>query len=162
MFRFLLSLTGVYGKRAKVLQKNLYRILRIAAVWFSKRGIYLKKKEALFIGALLVISVVLCIFVYVVPHGTHGSIQITVDGELYGTYSLDEDQVIQIGDTNVCEIKDGEVKMTEADCPDHLCIKQPAVGSAGGYIVCLPNRVVIHGEGDSDSQGSDVGFDAVV
>ena len=77
---------------------------------------FLKKKEAVFIGALLVISVVLCIFVYAVPHGTHGSIQITVDGELYGTYSLAEDQVIQIGDTNVCEIKDGEVKMTEADC----------------------------------------------
>ena len=76
---------------------------------------FLKKKEAVFIGALLVISVVLCIFVYAVPHGTHGSIQITVDGELYGTYSLAEDQVIQIGDTNVCEIKDGEVKMTEAE-----------------------------------------------
>ena len=123
---------------------------------------FLKKKEAVFIGALLVISVVLCIFVYAVPHGTHGSIQITVDGELYGTYSLAEDQVIQIGDTNVCEIKDGEVKMTEADCPDHLCMKQPAVGSAGGYIVCLPNRVVIQGEGDSDSQDSESGFDAVV
>ena len=76
--------------------------------------------------------------------------------------SLAEDQVIQIGDTNVCEIKDGEVKMTEADCPDHLCMKQPAVGSAGGYIVCLPNRVVIQGEGDSDSQDSESGFDAVV
>ena len=123
---------------------------------------FLKKKEAVFIGALLFISVVLCIFVYAVPHGTHGSIQITVDGELYGTYSLAEDQVIQIGDTNVCEIKDGEVKMTEADCPDHLCMKQPAVGSAGGYIVCLPNRVVIQGEGDSDSQDSESGFDAVV
>ena len=47
---------------------------------------FLKKKEAVFIGALLVISVVLCIFVYAVPHGTHGSIQITVDGGLYGTY----------------------------------------------------------------------------
>ena len=54
---------------------------------------FLKKKEAVFIGALLVISVVLCIFVYAVPHGTHGSIQIMVDGELYGTYSLAEDQV---------------------------------------------------------------------
>ena len=122
----------------------------------------MKKKEAVFIGALLIISVALCIFVYAVPHGTHGSIQITVDGKLYGTYSLAEDQVIQIGDTNVCEIKDGEVKMTDADCPDHLCMKQPAVGSAGGYIVCLPNRVVIQGEGDSDSQDSESGFDAVV
>ena len=73
-----------------------------------------------------------------------------------------KDQVIAIGDTNVCEIKNGEVKMTEANCPDHLCMKQPAVGSAGGYIVCLPNRVVSPGEGDSDSQDSESGFDAVV
>ena len=115
-----------------------------------------------FIGTLLFISVMLCIYVYVLPHGTHGTIQITVNGELYGTYSLTEDQVIRIGDTNVCEIKNGQVKMTEADCPDHLCMKQPAVGSAGGYIVCLPNRVVIHGEGDSDSHNSEGGFDAVV
>ena len=122
----------------------------------------MKKKEFIFISVLLVVSVLLCVYVYVVPHGKYGSIQITVDGELYGTYSLDKDQVIQIGNTNVCEIKDGQVKMTEADCPDHLCMKQPAVGGAGGYIVCLPNRVVIQGEGDSDSQDSQGGFDAVV
>ena len=122
----------------------------------------MKKKEFIFIGALLAVSVLLCVYVYVLPHVKYGSIQITVDGELYGTYSLGKDQVIAIGDTNVCEIKDGEVKMTEADCPDHLCMKQPAVGSAGGYIVCLPNRVVIQGEGDSDSQDSESGFDAVV
>ena len=122
----------------------------------------MKKKETIFIGTLLVISLILCVFVYVVPHGKYGSIQITVNGELYGTYSLGKDQVISIGDTNVCEIKNGEVKMTDADCPDHLCMKQPAVGSAGGFIVCLPNKVVIKGEGDSDSQDSSGEFDAVV
>ena len=122
----------------------------------------MKKKEFIFIGALLAVSVLLCVYVYVLPHVKYGSIQITVDGELYGTYSLGKDQVIAIGDTNVCVIKNGEVKMTEANCPDHLCMKQPAVGSAGGYIVCLPNRVVIQGEGDSDSQDSESGFDAVV
>ena len=109
----------------------------------------MKKKEFIFIGALLAVSVLLCVYVYVLPHVKYGSIQITV---------------IAIGDTNVCEIKNGEVKMTEANCPDHLCMKQPAVGSAGGYIVCLPNKVVIQGEGegDADPQDSDGGFDAVV
>ena len=122
----------------------------------------MKKKETIFIGTLLIISIILCVFVYVVPHGKYGSIQITVNGELYWTYSLGKDQVISIGDTNVCEIKNGEVKMTDADCPDHLCMKQPAVGSSGGFIVCLPNKVVIQGEGGSDSQDSSGGFDAVV
>ena len=91
----------------------------------------MKKKEFIFISMLLMVSVLLCVYVYVVPHGKYGTIQIKVDGELYGTYSLGKDQVIAIGDTNVCEIKNGKVKMTEANCPDHLCMKQPAVGSAG-------------------------------
>ena len=112
----------------------------------------MKKKEAVFIGALLVISVALCIFVYAVPHGTHGSIQITVDGKLYGTYSLAEDQVIQIGDTNVCEIKDGEVKMTEADCPDKLCVHQKAISKTNETIVCLPNKVVVQVIGAGESE----------
>ena len=122
----------------------------------------MKKKEFIFIGALLAVSLLLCVYVYVIPHEKYGSIQITVNGELYGTYSLGVDQVITIGDTNVCEIKNGEVKMIEADCPDHLCMKQPAIGSAGGFIVCLPNRIVIQGEGDADSQDSGSEFDAVV
>ena len=45
-------------------------------------------------------------------------LRITVAGEVYGTYSLKENQKISIQDTNVCQIQDGYVTMTEADCPD--------------------------------------------
>ena len=52
-------------------------------------------------------------------------LKISVDGEIYGKYSLKNKQEIKIGDTNVCQIEeDGTVSMTEADCPDHLCVKQ--------------------------------------
>lgn len=122
----------------------------------------MKKKEAFFIGGLLLISLVLCVIVYLVPHSQYGSIEITVDGKVFGTYSLAKDQTISINDTNVCEIKDGKVRMIQADCPDHLCMKQPAIGSAGGFIVCLPNKVVIKGEAAEDSQDSSSEFDAVV
>ena len=97
---------------------------------------------------------------------TGASVEVTVDGKIYGTYPLDKDEEISIQKdgktTNLLVIRDGKADVTEADCPDHLCMKQPAVGSAGGYIVCLPNRIVIQGEGDSDSQDSESGFDAVV
>ena len=87
---------------------------------------------------------------------------ITVDGKEYGTYSLAEDQTIQINDTNVCEIKDGKVSMTEANCPDHLCMKQKAIDSTGGTIVCLPNKVVIEGEKSTSSGESGTEFDTAV
>ena len=103
---------------------------------------------------------------YLTHQDTGASVEVTVDGAIYGTYPLDVDKEIPIQKdgktTNLLVIRDGKADVTEADCPDHLSMKQPAVGSAGGYIVCLPNRVVIQGEGDSDSQDSESGFDAVV
>ena len=88
---------------------------------------------------------------------SHNTIRITVDGKEFGTYSLSQDQIIHIGDTNVCEIKDGKVTMIEATCPDHYCMKQKAVDEHGGSIICLPNKVVIEGENtaeDLDSESS--------
>lgn len=71
-------------------------------------------------------------------------LKISVDGKVYGEYSLEDKQEIKIGDTNVCQIEeDGTVSMTEADCPDHLCVKQGKIKEFGESIVCLPNKVVL-------------------
>ncbi len=75
----------------------------------------------------------------------HGSIHITIAGEDFGTFPLNKDQVINIGDTNTCRVQDGQVKMIEADCPDHLCISQMPIDEKGGFIICLPNQVIIEG-----------------
>ena len=122
----------------------------------------MKKKELTFIISIVVFALVLWTGMYLVRQGHYGSIRITVNGEEYGTYSLSKDQVISIGDTNVCEIKNGEVKMTEADYPDHLCMKQKAVDSTGGTIVCLPNKVVIEGEKGESLNEDSPKFDTAV
>ena len=122
----------------------------------------MKKKELTFIISIVVFALVLWTGMYLVRQGHYGSIRITVNGEEYGTYSLSKDQVISIGDTNVCEIKNGEVKMTDADCPDHLCMKQKAVDSTGGTIVCLPNKVVIEGEKGESLNEDSPEFDTAV
>ena len=71
-------------------------------------------------------------------------LEITVDGELYGTYSLSEDRTVEIGDGNVCRIENGQVTMIRADCPDQLCIHQKAIGSGGGqyHLPAQPGRAV--------------------
>ena len=56
-------------------------------------------------------------------------------GEVYGTYSLKENQKISIQDTNVCQIQDGYVTMTEADCPDQICVHTARISEDGGSIV---------------------------
>ena len=122
----------------------------------------LKKKELTFIIGIVVFALLLWGGMYLTRRGNYGSIRITVHGEEYGTYSLGKDQVIKINGTNVCEIKNGEVKMTEADCPDHLCMKQKAVDSTGGTIVCLPNKVVIEGEKGESLNEDSPEFDTAV
>ena len=101
-----------------------------------------KTKELL----LLFLLFLLCGALFAIRHFTassKNSIKITVCGREQGIYDLSCDQIIRIGETNVCEIRDGQVRMIEADCPDQLCIKQGAFGADGGMIVCLPNWVVI-------------------
>ena len=86
--------------------------------------------------------------------GAYGTIRISVSGNYFGTYSLGEDQVIEIGDTNVVEIADGEANMIHAECPDQLCTYMGPITGAYGLIVCLPNAVVIEGfapEGKTDT-----------
>lgn len=120
----------------------------------------MKKKELLFISGVLLFAAVLWLILSLVRPRDYGDIRITVDGEVMGTYSLGEDQIIEINDTNVCEIKDGQARMISATCPDHLCIDQQGpIDQNGGMIICLPNRVVIEGENTSsggDGSGVDV------
>ena len=57
------------------------------------------------IATILVTALALWGGMFLMRKGDYGSVRITVNGLEYGTYSLAKDQVIAIGDTNVCEIK---------------------------------------------------------
>ena len=92
----------------------------------------------------------------------HGSVRITVAGELYGEYSLGEDQDIKINDHNTLRILRGQARMVEATCPDHICIGQSPIDDRGGMIICLPNQVFVEGIPlDSSEDDTELKVDAV-
>ena len=114
----------------------------------------------LIISLLLILSVIgLCFFFF---RGEGDTVRVTVDGRLYGVYSLSDDTVVDIrtGDNgehlNRLIIKDGKAYVEEASCPDGICAAHHPIFRDGESIVCLPHRVVItvHTEGDGD--GPDV------
>ena len=72
-----------------------------------------------------------------------GYVVVSVDGEEYGKYSLEEEQMVEIGETNRLEITDGGAKMVHADCPDQICVQTPAIKREHEMIVCMPNRVSV-------------------
>lgn len=45
--------------------------------------------------------------------------------------------------TNLIEIKDGRVRVEEADCPNQDCVHQGWVDAAGKQIVCLPHKLTV-------------------
>lgn len=121
----------------------------------------MKKKEKKIFGGILLFALVLWgLIIWLRPHN-YESVHIRINGEDYGNYSLLEDQVISIGTTNICEIKNGKLTMIESTCPDHLCMKQGAIDDTGGMIVCLPNKITIEGEGAATSGQDNSGVDAI-
>lgn len=91
---------------------------------------------------------------------------IEVNGELYGTYPLSQDRIIDIDSEfgyNQAVIADGKIYMDESDCPDSYCLGQHrssgGIDSSNQTIVCLPNRVVISVSGGRGvNEGKDQGM----
>ena len=66
------------------------------------------------------------------------TVEIIQDGNIIYTLDLNKskDELIQVefqGHKNIIQIKDKQISIIEADCPDKTCTP----------IVCLPNRLVI-------------------
>ena len=96
--------------------------------------------EAVVIGALLLAGLLSLIFTSVfAKDGT--TVRVSVDGELYGEYSLYFDSEYRINDTNILVISGGVAYMRYADCPDKTCINMGKISKVGEKIICLPNRV---------------------
>lgn len=76
---------------------------------------------------------------------------VTVDGTERGRYALNEERREQItladGAYNVLMISEGRADITDASCPDKICVRHRAVDKSGQSIVCLPNKVVVEIKG---------------
>ncbi len=104
------------------------------------------RNDLLFITALLLVVAVAggCLWLL----GDEGdTVTVTVDGAVYGVYSLSEDRVedIRTGETglNRLIIEDGKARIETATCPDGICAGHRPVSREGESIVCLPHRVVV-------------------
>ncbi len=72
--------------------------------------------------------------------------QITVDGEIYREMDLSEDGMLVVktkGGHNIVNVKNGEIFIVEATCPDKLCVRHGKLKGRYDSIVCLPHKIVI-------------------
>ena len=106
----------------------------------------MKKKDFILIFIILLIVVVS----FGINHFTNAKsgkqIEIYVDNELYKTYDIDDEDKIKIESEegyNVVKIHNHGAQITEASCPDKVCIHEGFITKPSESIVCLPNKVHI-------------------
>ena len=58
---------------------------------------------------------------------------------------------------NVILVSNGRIEMKSADCPDKLCVNHGELKSSSSPIVCLPNKVVIKFEENTDGADAKTG-----
>ncbi|MCR5375096.1 MAG: NusG domain II-containing protein [Lachnospiraceae bacterium] len=72
---------------------------------------------------------------------------IEVDGEEFGRYPLTEDMEINVptynDGSNTVVIKNNAVSVSEASCPDKICVNHKEIMYNGETIICLPNRMTV-------------------
>ncbi len=80
-----------------------------------------------------------------------GTALVQVDGETVAKLPLWEDTERVIGGGNGgynrVKVADGRVSVTDADCPDRVCVRTGAIDSQGQVIACLPHKLIITVEG---------------
>ena len=106
----------------------------------------MKKADFIIIAVVAVIVAVLLFFLYGV-NGNGDIVQIEVDGQVVEELPLNVDTQREIltddGGKNVLIIENGSAVMTEANCPDGICVNHKPIGKSGESIICLPHKVVV-------------------
>ena len=81
---------------------------------------------------------------------------VTVDGVEQGRYPLNQDCEHRFdfpdGSYNVLRISEGRAEISEASCPDQICVKHHKIHYTNETIVCLPNKLVVEIQGGEENE----------
>lgn len=116
------------------------------------------KRDLFFIMAALTAALLIWGIFYLMNQNGGDTVVVFRDGQVLERYPLAQDNIyiIPYGEEyNLLMISGGEAFVSDADCPDGLCMKQRAVSRDGESIICLPHKLVIQvvakEEGDLDA-----------
>ncbi len=114
-----------------------------------------KRADLILVVALLLLAGVLYLTLNA-KRQEGGVVVVRVNGVETERHSLALDGTFPLnGGTNILVIRDGQAWLSEADCPDLLCVRQGKIHYTGQVITCLPNRLTVTVEG-GESDGVDL------
>lgn len=107
----------------------------------------MKKKVVICsVGIIFAVSLILSFFI--LRPSEKRRVEIVQEDVVINTIDLDHAQNQEFtihykGSSNTIHIEDGEIWVSDAECPDHTCMKMGKLYSESLPIVCLPNRLII-------------------
>lgn len=117
---------------------------------------HLKKGDIILIAAVLLLSAILFLCLNTFNNNDGDFVKIEVDGSMEAVLPLNEHAIYNVENgnaiTNVVVIQDGYVSVSEADCPDKICVNHRKINKTGESIICLPNKVVITVESNNGNE----------
>ena len=110
----------------------------------------LRRGDLLLFAGFLALALLLFLGYRLFFRNPGAAVEIAVDGKAIKTLPLNQNTTYKIttgsqgsSHENILKIKDGYASITEADCPDKLCVHQKKISKKGETLVCLPHKVIV-------------------
>jgi hypothetical protein len=103
----------------------------------------MKKRDIILIASILIVAIALFLIVELTKEEGAG-VTVKVDGIEVAEYSLSKNGTYPLnGGPNILVIENGKAYLTDANCPDKLCVHQGKISMTGETITCLPNKLTV-------------------
>lgn len=113
----------------------------------------IRKGDLLIIVVLLLIGGTL-IYQQLTPNNIGNIAILEVDGQVIAEFNLEIQNEHYHVETdhgyNILVFEEGKVRIEEADCPDQTCVRFGWIEKVGQTIVCLPHRVIVRVENNTE------------
>lgn len=108
---------------------------------------FFSRWDLLLYGAVALLIAVSLVFCLPRPaKDPENGVVVEVDGKQVAEFSLREDltyEIHGIGGSNLLVIQDGQARISQADCPDKVCVHTGIITETSPA-VCRPHRVVVY------------------
>ena len=124
----------------------------------EKSALTFRPGDAVAIAGVVVAAVAMLVGLMCFASAGEASLaRIYQDGRPIREIRLDTDGefTVQGAYRNVITVRDGQIAVTESDCPGEDCVHSGWIRTPGRSIVCLPNRMEIRLEGTAGADDVD-------
>lgn len=122
------------------------------------RTVWLRKRDIILCIVLIAVGITCWLVMwFVLPAGNTADVYI--DGKMVQTIDMTVDDAYEFSTdrgSNTVVVESGKIRVSDADCPDKVCVDMGWKSRRGETITCLPHKLVIEiqggGERDIDVQ----------